>query len=84
MGRPWFTETAEFDSLPEPTRLQIVRLGDRSTTDSIREAVARGLRDENARVRLAAIGAVRRVDAPAVARLGVVLDVRELDGRGWW
>ncbi|MHC4452700.1 MAG: HEAT repeat domain-containing protein [Planctomycetota bacterium] len=58
----------EFDSLPEATRLQIVRLGDRSTTESIREAVARGLRDENARVRLAAIGAVRRVDAPAVAR----------------
>ena len=57
----------EFDSLPEATRLQIVRLGDRSATEAVRHAVGRGLRDDNARVRLAAIGAVRRIDAPAVA-----------------
>jgi len=58
----------EFDALPEATRLLVVRLGDRSTVPAVRDAVARGLRDGSARIRLAAIAAARRVDAPAVAK----------------
>ncbi|MEM8883423.1 MAG: hypothetical protein AAGD14_05110 [Planctomycetota bacterium] len=57
----------ESPQLEETTRLEIVRLGERSTDPRVRRAVTRGLRDPSPRVRLASIKATRRSDAAAVA-----------------
>jgi len=57
----------DFDTLNETTRIRIVDLGTRSSEQGIRNAVIRGLHDKSGRVRRAAIVALSREDAPAVA-----------------
>jgi len=57
----------DFDTLNETTRIRIVELGKRSLEPEVRNAVIRGLHDKSGRVRRAALLALMREDAPAVA-----------------
>jgi hypothetical protein len=59
----------EFDRLPEKTRLELVRVAERSQDAVVRGSVLRAVRDPSVRVRRAAVGALRRGDAPEIARL---------------
>lgn len=59
----------EFDRLPEKTRLDLVRASERSPVAAVRATVLRALQDPSARVRRAAVGGLRRGDAPEVAKL---------------